>query len=212
VLADELARAGITIEGEVRRGVAPELSVNRRTLDTNTSRLAESVVITNKRSQNLYAEMILKSLGRQASGVGTFATGTDAVARWLERCVGIPRDVYHQVDGSGLSYENRFAPEVLARILAHMASTPEGAALDASLPVSGVDGTLHARFSDPELYARIHAKTGFLQGVSGLSGYLLTRGGATLPFSILVNAPDVTKVEMEVVEDAILRELVRQLP
>lgn len=212
VLAEELARHGVALDGEIRRAELSDIPIDRRTLDTNTSRLADSIVITNKRSQNLYAEMILKSLGRRRSGVGTFATGTAAVAEWLERCVGIPPDLYHQVDGSGLSYENRFTPGALARILAHVASTPEGAALEASLPVSGVDGTLRARFADPELYARIRAKTGFLQGVSGLSGYLDTESGAKLPFSILINAEEVTKDRMEAVEDAILREVYRQIP
>lgn len=211
VLSEELHRAGVGIDGAVRRGSLEPLALGRRTLDTHTSRLAESVVVTNKRSQNLYAELILKTMGARRSGIGTFATGTAAVADWLGRCVGIGEG-YHQVDGSGLSYENRFRPGDLAALLAHMQRTPEGDVLESSLPISGVDGTLRARFSDPELYARIRAKTGFLAGVSGLSGYLETRSGLSLPFSILVNAPDLPKERMEEVEDAILREVFRQLP
>ena len=213
VLMDTLRAEGIHIEGSITRAPAPRgPAPDLRTVDTFTSRLAESVIITNKRSQNLYAEQILKTMGLKQEGLGTFENGLKAVERFLSQCVGVDNDTYVQVDGSGLSYENLFTPETMARILWSSAQSAEGSILRESLPVAGLDGTLKNRLRDSPLRMRVRAKTGFLAGVSGLSGYLDGPDGEVYPFSILVNAEGKPKSTMVRAEHAILEETWRALP
>jgi D-alanyl-D-alanine carboxypeptidase/D-alanyl-D-alanine-endopeptidase (penicillin-binding protein 4) len=90
-------------------------------------------------------------------------------------------------DGSGLSFDDRIAPRAMTKLLAYAARQPWGAAWRETLPIAGVDGTLHGRFKDSPLKGKMWAKTGTHNEANALSGYLTTASGKTLAFSILVN-------------------------
>ena len=105
--------------------------------------LADDVVITNKVSQNLHAELFLRRVGL-VNGSGSIADGQVAVRAMLAKA-GVPRTAFDFSDGSGMSTYNRVAPRAAIGLLRWIANQPWGAAWRASLPVGGVDGTLARR-------------------------------------------------------------------
>lgn len=151
--------------------------------------LAEDLVLINKASQNLHAELMLRRLGRQ-SGTGSIADGLALVGAMLERA-GVRRSDYDFSDGSGMSTYNRLAPRGVVRFLRWAEAQPWGAAWRATFPVGGVDGTLARRFRGTALESRLFAKTGSLNATAALSGYMIARSGRTLHFSAYANdTPD----------------------
>lgn len=147
--------------------------------------LAADIALTNKVSQNLHAELLLRRVGLQA-GTGSIADGLAAVRAMLERA-GVPRAAYDFSDGSGMSTYNRVAPRGMIVFLRWASSQPWGAAWRAGFPVAGVDGTLARRFKGTSLENRLFAKTGTLNASSALSGYLTAKSGRTLLFSAYAN-------------------------
>lgn len=148
--------------------------------------LAETVKIMLKVSHNLYAEMLLRSLGAHKVGLGSVETGMAALEEFLDRA-GIPKEPLSLSDGSGLSRKNLITPESMVRLLQYIDRHPHRAAFVDSLPVSGRDGTLRKRMTKGVAFERILAKTGTIEFVSTLSGYATTQSGETLAFSIMVN-------------------------
>lgn len=147
--------------------------------------LAEDLILINKVSQNLHAELMLRRLGRQA-GTGSIADGLAVVRAMLERA-GLRRADYDFSDGSGMSTYNRVTPRGVVRFLRWAGAQPWGAAWRATLAVGGVDGTLARRFRGTSLESRLFAKTGGLNATAALSGYMTARSGRTLLFSFYAN-------------------------
>jgi D-alanyl-D-alanine carboxypeptidase/D-alanyl-D-alanine-endopeptidase (penicillin-binding protein 4) len=147
--------------------------------------LAADIELTNKVSQNLHAELLLRRVGRK-DGTGSIADGLAAVRAMLATA-GVPRAAFDFSDGSGMSTYNRVAPRGMTIFLRWAAGQPWGAAWRASLPVGGVDGTLARRFNGTALEKRIFAKTGTLNASAALSGYMTARSGRTLLFSAYAN-------------------------
>jgi D-alanyl-D-alanine carboxypeptidase/D-alanyl-D-alanine-endopeptidase (penicillin-binding protein 4) len=147
--------------------------------------LGRDIVTINKVSQNVHAELLLRRLGA-ARGKPDVAGGLEAVRVVLGRA-GVPERAATLADGSGMSPYNRASPRGVVTMLRWAAGRPWGAALRASLPVGGVDGTLSRRFREGGLKGRIFAKTGSLTAANALSGYLLTAQGETLVFSLFAN-------------------------
>lgn len=141
------------------------------------------VKLMNKESDNYFAEELVKDIGREASGVGTTAAGVKAVTAYA-RSLGIR---VHLVDGSGLDHGDRVSAQNVVKLLLAERSRPEFPALYASLPIAGVDGTIHDRMRSGPAHRNCRAKTGSLIGVSALSGYCTTRSGKTVAFSFLMN-------------------------
>ncbi|HZF41921.1 MAG TPA: D-alanyl-D-alanine carboxypeptidase/D-alanyl-D-alanine-endopeptidase [Sphingomonadaceae bacterium] len=147
--------------------------------------LLDDLAVTNKVSQNLHAELLLRRVGRVA-GTGSIADG-QAVVRGMMRQAGVPRTAYDLSDGSGMSTYNRLAPRGVVTFLRWASAQPWGAAWRGTLPVGGVDGTLRNRFRGTPLAGRVFAKTGTLNATNALSGYLVARSGRTLLFSAFAN-------------------------
>ncbi|HVQ09097.1 MAG TPA: D-alanyl-D-alanine carboxypeptidase/D-alanyl-D-alanine-endopeptidase [Allosphingosinicella sp.] len=147
--------------------------------------LGEDLIVINKVSQNLHAELLLRRLGR-IEGAGSIADGVAILRAMLERA-GLRRADYDFSDGSGMSTYNRVAPRGVVRFLRWAAAQPWGAAWRATLAVAGVDGTLARRFRGTVLESRLFAKTGGLNATAALSGYMIARSGRTLLFSIYAN-------------------------
>ena len=96
------------------------------------------------------------------------------------------------IDGSGLDHSDRAAPRDVVRLLQAERTRPEFPALYASLPIAGVDGTIHDRMRHGPARRRCRAKTGSLIGVSALSGYCTTVSGKQITFSFLMNGISTT--------------------
>jgi D-alanyl-D-alanine carboxypeptidase/D-alanyl-D-alanine-endopeptidase (penicillin-binding protein 4) len=159
----------------------------RKVLATHISvPVAQDVTVINKLSQNLHAELLLRLLGKVHGTEGSFAEGTRVVRQFLVNA-GVDDGDFFFYDGSGESHDDRIAPRALTQLLAYAQRQSWGAAWRETLPVAGVDGTLASRFKNSPLKGQLWAKTGTLDEVNTLSGYLTTASGKTLAFSILVN-------------------------
>jgi D-alanyl-D-alanine carboxypeptidase/D-alanyl-D-alanine-endopeptidase (penicillin-binding protein 4) len=148
--------------------------------------VADDISVTNKTSQNLHAELLLRLLGKIHGADGSFVEGARVVRQFLVNA-GVDDGDFFFYDGSGLSPEDRVAPRAYTQLLAYASRQPWGDTWRATLPIAGIDGTLAARFKNSPLKGRLWAKTGTLDEVNALAGYLTTDSGKTLAFSILVN-------------------------
>jgi D-alanyl-D-alanine carboxypeptidase/D-alanyl-D-alanine-endopeptidase (penicillin-binding protein 4) len=169
----------------------------RRVLASHVSiPMAEDLTVTNKVSQNLHAELTLRLLGRLLAGPdatvtdggqrGSIAEGARVVRQFL-RSAGVDQGDFFFYDGSGMSANDLIAPRAYTRLLIYASATTWGAAWKATFPIAGVDGTLSSRFKGTALQGKLFAKTGTLNEVNALSGYLIAKSGRMLAFSILVN-------------------------
>lgn len=134
--------------------------------------------IINRDSDNDYAEALLDEIG-----------GTESVKAALLP-LGIDPRTYRQTDGSGLSRSNLAEPSMIVQLLRAMQTARGSDIFYNSLSVAGVNGTLAYRFVNTPLQGKIHGKTGTLNGVRALSGYLEHPDYDKLLFSILVNQPN----------------------
>jgi serine-type D-Ala-D-Ala carboxypeptidase/endopeptidase (penicillin-binding protein 4) len=141
----------------------------------------------NRESDNFYAEMLLKRLGKEEAGQGSTAAGAQVVRTELKRR-GIPLTGVRIADGSGLSLLDRMTPRALIGILtAAWRDSRLSTVFYGSLAVAGVNGTLEDRMETGPAYGQVHAKTGTTSNASALSGYVNTR----FVFSILQNGSPV---------------------
>ncbi|MDR3771733.1 MAG: D-alanyl-D-alanine carboxypeptidase/D-alanyl-D-alanine-endopeptidase [Terracidiphilus sp.] len=159
----------------------------RRALATHASvTLAEDIAVTNKVSQNLHAELLLRLLGKTFGTDGSFAQGSRVVRQFLTEA-GVNNADFFLYDGSGMSPDDRIAPRAYAQLLSYASRTDWGRDWRDTFPIAGVDGTLVNRFKNSSLKGHLWAKTGTLNETNALSGYLTAASGKTLAFSILVN-------------------------
>lgn len=147
--------------------------------------LAADLILTNKASQNLHAELLLRRIGH-VQGSGSIADGVAMVEAMMTKA-GIARTAWDIADGSGMSNYNRLSPRNVAKLLRWIAGQPWGAAWRETLPVAGVDGTLSRRFKGTALEGKLFAKTGTLNATAGLSGYMIAASGRTLIVSAFAN-------------------------
>jgi serine-type D-Ala-D-Ala carboxypeptidase/endopeptidase (penicillin-binding protein 4) len=148
--------------------------------------VAQDITVTNKTSQNLHAELLLRLLGKLEGSDGSLEEGSRVVRQFLVNA-GVSDQDFFLFDGSGMSPEDQIAPRAFTRLLVYAAKQPWGEAWRATLPIAGVDGTLENRFANSPLKGKMWAKTGTLVEVNALSGYLTAASGRTLAFSILIN-------------------------
>jgi D-alanyl-D-alanine carboxypeptidase/D-alanyl-D-alanine-endopeptidase (penicillin-binding protein 4) len=146
--------------------------------------LTDDLVVTNKVSQNLHAEITLRTLGKFESSDGSLLEGTRVVRQFLITAGVAPND-FVLFDGCGLSVQDLVTPRTFTTLLAYAARQTWGDAYRASLPVGGVDGSLSGRFKQPLLDGKVFAKTGTLGEARALSGYLVAASGQTVAFSIM---------------------------
>jgi D-alanyl-D-alanine carboxypeptidase/D-alanyl-D-alanine-endopeptidase (penicillin-binding protein 4) len=167
----------------------------RRVLASHVSvPMIEDLTVTNKVSQNLHAELTLRLLGRLFSGQPGMADGNEGsiadgarVVRQFLRNAGVASEDFFFYDGSGMSANDLIAPRAYTTLLTYAARQPWGEDWRATFPIAGVDGTLSGRFKGSALTGKLFAKTGTLNEVNDLSGYLTAASGKTLAFSILVD-------------------------
>ncbi|HVW29801.1 MAG TPA: D-alanyl-D-alanine carboxypeptidase/D-alanyl-D-alanine-endopeptidase [Polyangiaceae bacterium] len=186
VLADILRTMQIDVKGDVGLGGA---SIHSRITYIESEPLAVLVRELGKNSDNFYAETLLKTLGAFSHAPpARTRDGADAVAAWLKD-IGALDPGFRMTNGSGLYDANRVSPWTLATVLRHAYWSPRvGADFVAQLAVGGVDGTLHARFRDRADDRTVRAKTGTLDQVVALSGYVLgPPGKSPVAFSFIAD-------------------------
>ena len=154
-------------------------------------------------SQNWIAETLLKTVGREVRGEGSWDAGLAVERDFLTRVVGIDSTDLRLRDGSGLSAGNLVTPRAFVRLLAYVNRAPEMAMVRASLPVAGREGSLHSRFTD--LPGRVAAKTGYIGNVDSLSGFVTTDEGRTVIFSIIANKSGQPSGRMKAAIDDVVR-------
>lgn len=207
-LRDALESGGVRVRGKVlrRRGLP-----NGRMLALLRTPIADVLAPINAESNNAVADQLFLMLGDRVAGAGTREGGRRATAAALER-LGVPTTGLEQVDGSGLSREDRVTARQLTALLDGVLEL-DPATRDAfvdSLAVAGESGSLEKRMRGTAAEGRVYAKTGWIRGTSALSGYADTRGGRRLAFSILVDYPDVSGLNTHAwkpMQDAICVEL-----
>ncbi|GAA4025358.1 D-alanyl-D-alanine carboxypeptidase/D-alanyl-D-alanine-endopeptidase [Allokutzneria multivorans] len=204
VFAKALAAKGINvIRKDLGRGATP---AGAKVLATHSSMtLAELLVPFMKLSNNMHAEALVKAMGRKEKGKGTWAAGVEVMAQKLAP-LGVPAGAYRMVDGSGLSRMDLLTTEQLSNLLVSAQAKPWFPAWYESLPIAGkpdrmVGGTLRNRMKGTPAEGNVHAKTGSLTSVTGLSGYVTAANGEKLVFASVMN--NYLTAKPSAVEDAI---------
>lgn len=219
VLAETLRREGIAVSGTPvdvdDLSIKPDYtSPNvRRVAYHESPTLAEIVSIINKPSQNLFAELVLKTLGAEFPvqdedlEPGSAAMGVAASMETFARAR-IDTSRIRLVDGSGLSRLNLVTPEMTTRLLTYMWShedTPVRRAFIESLPLAGRQGTLRNRLRRGPAEGNLRAKTGTLSSVSSLSGYVNVDGNRPLVFAMMSNHYTTRTREVREAQDAVVK-------
>jgi D-alanyl-D-alanine carboxypeptidase/D-alanyl-D-alanine-endopeptidase (penicillin-binding protein 4) len=146
--------------------------------------------VVNKESNNLFAELVFRALGRATSGVGSPAASAAAVRTALGE-LGVDMLDVVQLDGSGLASGSRVSASTFVSLMDRMAATQVWPEYWASLPEAGSRRELGRMFGTPAA-GNLRAKTGTIEGVSALTGLVRSRGGERLAFSLLVNGTRAT--------------------
>ncbi len=199
LLKNALLQKGVVVTGQTRVVGARDKIVVR---DSNVVQPIEivrhesaalSIIAGNtlKPSQNLYTELILRALGEAVGdklnpNKTSAELGLEVVAKFLSEA-GIQPGSVVQDDGSGLSRHNLITPSAAVNLYVYMSRHRYAADWQAAQTVAGVDGTLQNRFKNTSAAGNVRGKTGTLDQVGTLSGYLTTAGGERLAFSILTN-------------------------
>lgn len=177
-----LEERGIEVVGETRLGEVPADA--EYLTEFRSAPLTSILMDMNKYSSNFMAEQVLRTVGYETRGEGTTAAGLAAVHEYLQG-LGLTEG-YTLFNGSGLAREGVVAPAVLAAVLVDMARDPRvGSEFRASLAIAGLDGTLRRRLRDAP--NRLRGKTGTLDGVHGLAGYVEAQDGKLYAFAFLAN-------------------------
>jgi D-alanyl-D-alanine carboxypeptidase/D-alanyl-D-alanine-endopeptidase (penicillin-binding protein 4) len=179
-----LEARGVRVRLRPRTGVAPATAEILASVDSPP--MEDLIRLTNKPSDNYFAEMLLKGLALQARGKGTTRAGARIAAGYARRLGSGAR----LVDGSGLARGDRASPRQVVKLLSEvyeLDQTEYGEEFIDSLPIAGQDGTLAARMRGGPARYRCRGKTGTLSNVSALSGYCEAHSGDTYVYSILMN-------------------------
>jgi serine-type D-Ala-D-Ala carboxypeptidase/endopeptidase (penicillin-binding protein 4) len=165
--------------------------------------LSDLLAPTLKLSLNLLSETLLRTMGLELRGEGSYRKGKEVVEEALAE-MGIPQDGYSYADASGLSRLNLVTAEMMTRILTYMYQHHYFPIFYSSLSIAGADGTLKNRMAGTHAENNVHAKTGTLSHVSAISGYVKTLDGEMLAFSVIANNFLGSKELAESLQDRVL--------
>ncbi|WP_445300411.1 D-alanyl-D-alanine carboxypeptidase/D-alanyl-D-alanine endopeptidase [Microcoleus sp. B9-D4] len=201
-----LATEGIPVKQSLVASASRNLNQELATVESPA--MAELVRETNRESNNLYAEVLLRLLGKVTDKMpvpqeDTGESGLKELKTVLTQ-LGVNPNSYILADGSGLSRHNLISPEALVQTLRFMANSPAASIYRQSLPIAGESGTLKNRFNITPNRVILQAKTGTMSGVSALSGYIEVPNYEPLVFSIIVNQSDLSTAKMRSATDEIV--------
>jgi len=197
-----------TISGTVRPGTAPE---DTRAFFTYKSvPLAEAIRSVNKFSNNVMSRTLLLTMGAELDSVpGTVEKGQLMVSRWLASN-GVASPELRLINGAGLSRDTRITADHLGRLLLLAWRSPYMPEFIASMPISGMDGTLRRRLKDNGAKGRMHLKTGRLDDVVAIAGFVYGASGKQYVVVAMHNEPDVHRGPGHELQDALLEWVYRQ--
>lgn len=147
--------------------------------------LSVYLAVVNKESNNLFAELVFRALGRATAGVGSADAASAAVRTALGE-LGVDMSAVVQLDGSGLSAGSRVSASTFVDVVERMATSPVWSEFWGSLPQAGTRRELGRMFGTPAA-GNLRAKTGTIDGVSALTGMVTSRGGERIAFSLMIN-------------------------
>ncbi|MEG5174746.1 D-alanyl-D-alanine carboxypeptidase/D-alanyl-D-alanine endopeptidase [Microcoleus sp. B3-D7] len=201
-----LATEGIPVKQALVASASGNLNQELATVESPP--LAELVRETNRESNNLYAEVLLRLLGKVTGKMpvpqeDTGESGLKELKAVLTQ-LGVNPNSYILADGSGLSRHNLITPEALVETLRFMANSPAASIYRQSLSIAGESGTLKNRLNNTPNRVILQAKTGTMSGVSALSGYIEVPNYEPLVFSIIVNQSDLSTAKMRSATDEIV--------
>jgi len=181
---------GGTLRGSLREGSAP---ADRAAFSTRLSQpLSEVIRDINKFSNNIMARQLFLTLGATDGSSASIERSTVVVKQWLDtQQMQFPELVLE--NGAGLSRVERISVQHLAELLQRAARSPFDAELKASLPVLGMDGTMKKRFKDEAMAGYAHIKTGMLEGVKSIAGYVHADDGTQWIVVCVINHPNAAR-------------------
>lgn len=205
-----LGRNGVQVAGATARGALPSGATKVATRQSMP--LSQLAVPFLKLSNNLHAEILVKTMGRVASGRGTWSAGMTAVSGRLA-AYGVDRTRLSLLDGSGLSRMDQISSDQLVTLLGAVKDQPWYPTWYEALPIAGktdrlVGGSLRTRMVGTAAEGKVHAKTGSMTGVSSLSGYVTTADGQLWVFSMITN--NSIGVNLKALEDAVAIRLAQE--
>ena len=201
LLRNSLATKGVVITGKSRvtgenpfsSTSSPSSVVQEELVTFQSPPFSLIAAQTLKPSQNLYTELILRTLGKVSPpppipipNATSEELGLEAVKTFL-KTVGIRPESLVLDDGSGLSRNDMITADASVQLLTFMSKHRYADVFRNALPIAGVDGTLRNRFKGTPAENNLHAKTGSLSSAASLAGYVTTAAGEKLAFSIMVN-------------------------
>jgi D-alanyl-D-alanine carboxypeptidase/D-alanyl-D-alanine-endopeptidase (penicillin-binding protein 4) len=208
VTHETFVRNGINVQGQIivtPRDDRPDW----KAVSQHTTPLNVVVDVINKKSQNHYAEELVKIIGAETKKDGTWPAGTGAVTEWLTGKLDVPASEYHQADGSGMSRDNRASANAFVHLLRYMWKGPYREDFLSSLPYSGDPDSKFGHRLRVAPYARqVFAKTGYIVGVVGLSGYVRGGSGRIYAFSFVFNRYHVGVYAVYQLQDSMLKEII----
>jgi D-alanyl-D-alanine carboxypeptidase/D-alanyl-D-alanine-endopeptidase (penicillin-binding protein 4) len=190
MVTDKLKANGIKITGNpsairTEKNYIPEKVMP--ITEISSPRLAEIIEVLNHESVNLFAEHLIKELGKKFKNDGSTASGAKVITEFLKNS-GIDTNGMFIEDGSGLSPLDAINTRELVRLLVFMKSKGKYfSEYYASLPDAGKEGTLKNYFKDPIFDTRLKAKSGSMTRVRSFAGYFTTKSGKKMVFSIIIN-------------------------
>ncbi|MDX6619476.1 MAG: hypothetical protein QOK36_1862 [Gaiellales bacterium] len=198
-----LHRAGVRVGVRfVGGGAAPKSAIALGRVESEP--LWRIVRYMDRHSDNFTAEMVAKAIGRYAGGDGSTARGMYVAGEAAKPLLGEDAALVHLADGSGLSHANRTTASALARLLVGVAVDPAIAKPFAgALSVAGQNGTLAHRLRG--LRGRVLGKSGTLDNVSALAGYVTAASGRRFAFAVLINVPGLSEWNAHGAQDAIVK-------
>ena len=167
--------------------------------------LAQVIVNINKHSNNAMTRNLLLTLAAERYNLpATQKKGRMVIDEWLEGKA-LNRVGFDYDNGAGLSRHSRLTAEQIVGILLDVYKGPFMPEFMASLSLSGLDGTMLERFSNEELTGKLHVKTGMINHVSSMAGYLYSKDGKRYSFAIIQNYNDVHRGYGEEVQETLIR-------
>jgi serine-type D-Ala-D-Ala carboxypeptidase/endopeptidase (penicillin-binding protein 4) len=196
-------QSGGAIDGAMR--VATLSSQAKLLYEHDSLPLSEVIRLVNKYSNNVMARHLLLTLGAEKFGPpASVESGRNAVRAWLvNRRINMAGFVLD--NGSGLSRAERVTARGLGEMLDTAWHSPFMPEFAASLPLAATDGTLRNRFKSPGMQGRIRLKTGHLDDVSALAGFVNAASGKTYVVVIFINHPGAQTGIGEVIQAELIR-------
>jgi D-alanyl-D-alanine carboxypeptidase/D-alanyl-D-alanine-endopeptidase (penicillin-binding protein 4) len=204
VVASTFKHAGIQVTGKFINGVAPQ---SAKPIAQHSSKPLQAILsYMLKRSDNVYAGAVGKTLGNAYYGVGSYKSGVSAINTILTTHIGNAFKPVYLEDTSGLSAYDLVAPQQLVQVLDYMYHQPSVANIFIkSLAICGQRGTLVYRMNKAPLLGHVFGKTGTINGVSTLSGYVMVPGHPVVAFAIMMNDIEGNSYYAHTLQDKIVK-------